>query len=90
LVIHDNGYIHRDLSTENILVTRENQIKIVDFGFTDEARGRRTALGNLFYMAPEITGDATYNYKIDVWSLGIIVYEMFHQDTPFVSRKKFD
>ena len=41
-------------------------------------------------MAPEINGEDQYNYKIDIWSLGIVVYEMLHQDLPFLSRKKFD
>lgn len=41
-------------------------------------------------MAPEITGDTTYNQKVDIWSLGIVVYEMFHQDIPFCSSKDFN
>jgi serine/threonine protein kinase len=41
-------------------------------------------------MAPEITGDNSYNQKVDIWSLGIIVYEMLHLDLPFCSTKKFE
>jgi MAP/microtubule affinity-regulating kinase len=41
-------------------------------------------------MAPEITGDNNYNQKVDIWSLGVIVYEMLHNDLPFCSTKNFD
>jgi len=41
-------------------------------------------------MAPEISGDNNYNHKVDVWSVGIVAYEMFHQDLPFCERKIFD
>ena len=58
-------------------------MKIVDFGFADLTGGRSTRLGTLIYMAPEISGVNNYNYKIDIWSLGIIAYEMFHQKHPF-------
>jgi len=55
----------------------------VDFGFADLTGARSTRLGTLIYMAPEISGVNNYNYKIDIWSLGIIAYEMFHQKHPF-------
>jgi serine/threonine protein kinase len=71
-------------------VTRENQVKIIDFGFCNEVRGRKTKIGTFFYMAPEITGDDIYSHKVDIWSIGIIVYEMLHQDIPFCSRKEFE
>lgn len=41
-------------------------------------------------MAPEVTGDDAYNQKVDIWSLGVIVYEMLHQDLPFCSYKKLE
>lgn len=85
--IHDEGYVHRDLSPDNILINRDNQIKIVDFGFSNNLTERHTKLGDFFYMAPEIDGQQKYNHKADIWSLGIIVYEMFHQDLPFCPRK---
>jgi serine/threonine kinase 33 len=89
--LHDEGFIHRDLEPENILLNKQEQtIKLIDFGFIDEVAFRRTKIGSFHYMAPEITGDHNYNQKVDIWSLGIIVYEMLHQDLPFCSRKEFD
>ena len=41
-------------------------------------------------MAPEISGEDSYNHKVDIWSAGVIVYEMFHQDIPFLSRGNFE
>lgn len=41
-------------------------------------------------MAPEINGDDIYNHKADIWSLGIVVYEMIHQDLPFCSKREFE
>ena len=88
--VHDEGFIHRDLEPENILLNKQEQtVKLIDFGFIDEVGFRRTKIGSFHYMAPEITGDNTYNQKVDIWSLGVIVYEMLHQDLPFCSRKSF-
>jgi serine/threonine protein kinase len=73
--VHDEGYIHRDLEPENILLNKQEQrIKLIDFGFIDEVAFRRTKIGSYVYMAPEITGDNSYNQKVDIWSLGIIVF----------------
>jgi serine/threonine protein kinase len=73
-----------------LLNKQENRIKLIDFGFIDEVAFRRTKIGSYAYMAPEITGDNNYNQKVDIWSLGVIVYEMLHNDLPFCSTKNFD
>jgi serine/threonine protein kinase len=65
-------------------------VRIIDFGYAHELNGRHTVIGSVPYMAPEITGDSFYNHKADIWSLGMITYEMFHQDIPFCSKKSFE
>lgn len=79
--------MHRDLSMENIVYNSiTNVCKLIDFGFTSEYTfGRRTALGCLDFMAPEVYYQKQYNHKADIWSLGIILYELFHRKNPFFS-----
>jgi len=83
--LHDRGLIHRDLKPANIY--RENGVvKIGDVGLSkrlDGARGQHTeSIGTVYYMAPEIT-HGQYGPQIDVYSLGIILYEMLTGKLPF-------
>ncbi len=84
--LHSKMIMHRDLSLQNIVIsTQNNKIKILDFGFAIEfTGGRTTAQGNLTVMAPEVYHQKKYNNKADIWSLGIILYELFHKKNPFV------
>ncbi|KAM3140557.1 hypothetical protein pb186bvf_007369 [Paramecium bursaria] len=81
--LHQNHIIHRDLKPENILL--KNQIvKLCDFGWSVEVENnqyRDTMCGTFEYMAPEIT-KGKYNNKVDLWSLGVILYEMYHKKHP--------
>ena len=95
--LHKNGFIHRDLKPENLLVGSDNVLKICDFGWcveaqigneTDEAGNnfdeqRNTFCGTLEYMAPEMITSKPHNHQIDVWSLGILLYELVHGRAPF-------
>jgi serine/threonine protein kinase len=83
--LHDNNLIHRDLKPENCLIDKEGNVKLCDFGWTvDTLHGERaTFCGTYEYMAPEIIKEKPYSKSIDVWSLGVLLYELIHSYSPF-------
>ncbi|XP_016113692.1 mitogen-activated protein kinase kinase kinase kinase 4-like [Sinocyclocheilus grahami] len=85
LHLHSHHVIHRDIKGQNVLLTENAEIKLVDFGVSaqlDRTIGRRnTFIGTPYWMAPEVIAcdenpDSTYDYRSDVWSLGITALEM--------------
>jgi len=87
--LHSNNLIHRDLKPENILIDDKDLIKLCDFGWcVDISEGNRvTFCGTYEYMAPEIVKELPYNYEIDIWSLGILLFELTHGYSPFRAEK---
>jgi serine/threonine protein kinase len=85
--LHENSLVHRDLKPENVLIDENGCIKLCDFGWcVDISTGNRiTFCGTYEYMAPEIVKEMPYDYGIDVWSLGILLYELIHGYSPFRS-----
>lgn len=87
--------IHRDIKPANILLSDDNMVKLADFGFArfiDDPSKRykmTNAIGSLFYMAPEIFKGEAYNSKCDVWSVGIMIYELIYGFAPWI-KGKFD
>jgi serine/threonine protein kinase len=82
--IHSKGFIHRDLKPENILVDGEYRIRIGDFGSSRlfESGVTMTLVGTPLYMAPE-TGEGNYDWKVDVYSFGLMMYEIVTNDPLF-------
>ncbi|EGZ24557.1 hypothetical protein PHYSODRAFT_484521 [Phytophthora sojae] len=76
--LHANGFAHRDLSLENVLVTDDDQCQVCDFGLAaSTAKPSRETVGKLFYMAPEVLAGVQYDAtKADVWSLGVMLFIM--------------
>lgn len=89
--IHDNKVIHRDLKAGNVLLTMDGGVKLADFGVSAKNKNtydkRGTFIGTPYWLAPEVILcetfiDAKYDYKADVWSLGISLIEFAQMDPP--------
>jgi serine/threonine protein kinase len=83
--LHKRNYMHRDIKSGNILLTNDLRVKIADFGFTryvDTDDLATTICGTPAFLAPEVLNNDSYDSKVDIWSLGIIFYEMIYKKVP--------
>ncbi|KAJ9148767.1 Kinase-like protein [Coniochaeta hoffmannii] len=86
--VHQQSCVHRDLKLENILLDKHENVKLCDFGFTREYEGKanylQTFCGTICYSAPEmLRGEKYAGEKVDVWSLGVILYALLTGELPF-------
>ncbi|KAJ5500503.1 hypothetical protein N7453_009554 [Penicillium expansum] len=86
--VHSKSCVHRDLKLENIMLDKQENVKLCDFGFTREYEGKasylQTFCGTICYSAPEmLKGEKYAGEKVDVWSLGIILYALLAGELPY-------
>ena len=83
--ISENGFLHRDLKPANVLI-KDKTVKIADFGFAKKAGPNpkeAVNVGSPLYMSPEALQSNIYTTKNDIWSVGVIIYEMLHGKAPW-------
>mmetsp|Transcript_14693 Transcript_14693/g.2419 ORF Transcript_14693/g.2419 Transcript_14693/m.2419 type:complete len:108 (-) Transcript_14693:1393-1716(-) len=88
-----NRILHRDMKPQNILISAHGIVKLCDFGFARAMSTNTVVLtsikGTPLYMAPEIVQELPYNHTADLWSLGIILYELFVGQPPFYTNSLY-
>ncbi|KGN49838.2 serine/threonine-protein kinase TIO [Cucumis sativus] len=91
--LHSNRIIHRDMKPQNILIGAGSVVKLCDFGFARAMSTNTVVLrsikGTPLYMAPELVREQPYNHTADLWSLGVILYELFVGQPPFYTNSVY-
>ncbi|CAK0808930.1 unnamed protein product [Prorocentrum cordatum] len=87
--LHQRGLLHRDVKAENVLLCTGGVAKLADFGWCAELSdrdARKTFCGTLDYLSPEMLRGEEHNHAVDIWAMGVLLYEMLAGHTPFAGR----
>ena len=89
--LHGKSIIHRDVKGDNIMIKSSGQVYLCDLGLsTVESPNLRMGVGTLNFMAPEVLSKTTYTSKVDVWSLGMTMIELWTQKVPYTEKEKHE
>jgi serine/threonine protein kinase len=90
--LHKNHRVHRDIKSDNILISDNGDIKLSDFGIsvqlTSDQKKQNEINGTPSWMAPEVI-DGNWDEKADIWSLGILAIELAERDPPYVNENHY-
>ena len=90
--VHARQIIHRDIKCGNVMLTKDGETKLIDFGYAthcpENGHVKSGKIGSMYWMAPEISQRKAYNEKSDIWSFGIMVMEMFLGDPPYYNSNE--
>lgn len=86
--MHSENKIHRDIKTDNVLLTAEGEVKLADFGYAAQLGNsnefRKSIVGTPYWMSPELIKATPYSFSVDIWSLGILCRELAEGEPPYV------
>ena len=90
---HQNEVVHRDIKPANLMLTKDGQVKVMDFGLAQLAEASKltktqTMLGTPAYMSPQQTRREPTDHRTDLWSLGVVIYEMVTGRLPFEGERQ--
>ena len=91
VMLQDNKIMHRDLKPDNLMITKDAQLKLIDFGYVKVSDHAKTMVGTPGFLAPEMHlgtfKDRLYNNKVDIWAAGALFYQMLYGYCPFLINR---
>lgn len=91
--LHKNDIVHRDIKPANILLTKDGDIRICDFGIAKHlgfSKITNTVIGTPYFMSPEQMNEHYYDFKVDVWGIGCVLYELLYKKHPFNAKSMWE
>ncbi len=91
--LHKNDIVHRDIKPANILLTKEGDIRICDFGIAKHlgfSKITNTVIGTPYFMSPEQMNEHYYDFKVDVWGIGCVLFELLYKKHPFNAKSMYE